>query len=75
MEPVSSPPLAPARYDIIGDVHGCLTELNELLAALGYETGTDGLPRHAAGFMPVFVGDLADRGDDSVGVLSLAARL
>ncbi len=64
-----------ARYDIIGDVHGCFAELTELLAALGYTHGADGLPRHADGFVPVFVGDLTDRGEGSVGVLSLVTRL
>ena len=34
-------------FDIIGDVHGCRAELEELLAALGYEIDRDaaGRPR------------------------------
>jgi protein phosphatase len=33
------------------------------------------LPRHPDGYLPVFVGDLADRGPDSPAVLKLATRL
>ena len=78
MEPDTAMPFpAPgaSRFDIIGDVHGCYNELCELLAVLGYAPGADGLPRSDAGRVLVFVGDLADRGDDSVGTLTLAARL
>lgn len=63
------------QFDVIGDVHGCLEELHELFAKLGYETGEDGLPRHPEGRMPVFVGDLADRGPDSPGALRLCVDL
>ena len=63
------------RFDILGDIHGCYAELCDLLTALGYEWGADGLPRHGDGRVPVFVGDLADRGADSPAVLRLAARL
>ncbi|MFG2622000.1 polynucleotide kinase-phosphatase [Streptomyces sp. NPDC048507] len=51
-------------FDIIGDVHGCASELETLLAALGYEDGV-----HPAGRTAVFVGDLVDRGPDSPAVL------
>ncbi|SEG07651.1 polynucleotide 3'-phosphatase /polynucleotide 5'-hydroxyl-kinase /polynucleotide 2',3'-cyclic phosphate phosphodiesterase [Actinacidiphila yanglinensis] len=51
-------------FDIIGDVHGCSSELETLLARLGYEDGT-----HPEGRTAVFVGDLVDRGPDSPGVL------
>ena len=44
----------------IGDVHGCLEELRELLEAVRYVAGEDRL---------VFVGDLVDRGPDPVGVV------
>ena len=54
-------------FDVIGDVHGCLSELRTLLDRLGYtEDGS-----HPDGRRPVFVGDLVDRGPDSVGVLKL----
>ncbi|MEV7834722.1 polynucleotide kinase-phosphatase [Streptomyces subrutilus] len=51
-------------FDIIGDVHGCSSELEALLAKLGYADGT-----HPEGRTAVFVGDLVDRGPDSPGVL------
>jgi len=47
--------------DVIGDVHGCADELEELLALLGYELD-DGAHVHARGRKAVFVGDLVDRG-------------
>jgi protein phosphatase len=49
-------------FDIIGDVHGCGDELEELLAALGYARDGDGPWRHPGGRKAVFVGDLVDRG-------------
>jgi polynucleotide kinase-phosphatase len=51
-------------FDIIGDIHGCSSELETLLGKLGY---TDGV--HPEGRTAVFVGDLVDRGPDSPGVL------
>ncbi|MFJ6539230.1 polynucleotide kinase-phosphatase [Streptomyces sp. NPDC091385] len=51
-------------FDIIGDIHGCSSELESLLATLGYEDGV-----HPEGRTAVFVGDLVDRGPDSPGVL------
>ena len=45
-------------FDVLGDVHGCSEELDELLARLGYpEHGP-----HPEGRRAVFVGDLVDRG-------------
>ncbi|MPY62260.1 polynucleotide kinase-phosphatase [Streptomyces spongiae] len=51
-------------FDIIGDIHGCASELESLLAKLGYVDGT-----HPDGRTAVFVGDLVDRGPDTPGVL------
>ncbi|MEU8887484.1 polynucleotide kinase-phosphatase [Streptomyces sp. NPDC048442] len=51
-------------FDIIGDIHGCRSELETLLGKLGYEDGA-----HPEGRTAVFVGDLVDRGPDSPGVL------
>jgi len=48
-------------FDIVGDVHGCAGELEELLGLLGYEV-SGGAYRHPAGRRAVFVGDLVDRG-------------
>lgn len=70
-------------FDIIGDVHGCLDELLELLAKLGYQVNqvepdlqNFGYSVQApAGRRVIFLGDLVDRGPDSPGVLRLAMSL
>ena len=64
-------------FDVIGDVHGCRSELEALLGRLGYLVVRDAEGRpvdasHAEGRRIVFVGDLVDRGPDSPGVLRLA---
>lgn len=59
------------HYDIIGDVHGCYDALQRLCRALGY----DGDFHHPDSRTLVFVGDLADRGPDSIGVLRTVSRL
>ncbi|WP_030857526.1 polynucleotide kinase-phosphatase [Streptomyces sp. NRRL S-37] len=51
-------------FDIIGDIHGCASELEALLGKLGYADGV-----HPEGRTAVFVGDLVDRGPDSPAVL------
>lgn len=69
VERASLPPLRleeKGPFDVIGDVHGCLTELQTLLGLLGYDDG-----RHPDGRRLVFLGDLVDRGPSSVGVLRL----
>ena len=63
-------------FDVVGDVHGCRSELEQLLTVLGYALVRDeqGRPVDAvppAGRRAVFVGDLVDRGPDSPGVLRL----
>jgi hypothetical protein len=65
-------PLVTALFDgpvdVIGDVHGEIGPLRALLARLGYDAnGT-----HPAGRRAVFLGDLTDRGPDSVAVAELA---
>jgi diadenosine tetraphosphatase ApaH/serine/threonine PP2A family protein phosphatase len=47
------------RTIFIGDVHGCLSELGSLLEKLGEQDGD----------RFIFVGDLVDKGPDSLGVL------
>ncbi|TDL45580.1 polynucleotide kinase-phosphatase [Microbacterium oleivorans] len=64
-------------FDVIGDVHGCRSELETLLRELGYELVRDEQgravdARHPEQRRVVFVGDLVDRGPDVVGVLRLA---
>ncbi|PVY40866.1 polynucleotide kinase-phosphatase [Pontibacter virosus] len=62
-------------FDIIGDVHGCFDELQELLTKLGYNLskGADGRyqVQAPAGRKAIFLGDLTDRGPKSPEVLRL----
>ena len=59
-------------YDIIGDVHGMATLLEERLTSLGYsaESGAYSHPERTA----VFVGDLLDRGVNNCGPWSWSRR-
>lgn len=62
-------------FDIVGDVHGCADELEELLGKLGYIVAwRDGEPSIASptGRKLVFVGDLVDRGPRTPDTLRLA---
>lgn len=58
-------PLSDGPIDIIGDIHGEIDALTELLDRLGY----DPEGHHPEGRRLVFIGDLIDRGPDSYGVL------
>jgi protein phosphatase len=61
-------------FDIIGDVHGCLDELLDLMAALGYQVERQGAEFAVVppeGRKLVFVGDLVDRGPATPDVLRL----
>lgn len=58
-------------FDIIGDIHGCSTELQCLLEKLGYRRDDKGVYRHAEGRKAAFLGDFCDRGPDSAGVLRI----
>lgn len=51
--------------DIIGDIHGCFVEFKELTKKMGYDWST-GLPVHPDGRHLAFVGDLTDRGPESI---------
>jgi protein phosphatase len=63
-------------FDLIGDVHGCASELRTLLTELGWHLELDDQGRATGASHPerrtaVFVGDLVDRGPDTPGVLRL----
>jgi polynucleotide kinase-phosphatase len=62
-------------FDIIGDVHGCFDELQELLLKLGYKISQD-QDGHFEFQNPenrrvIFLGDLTDRGNKSAETLRL----
>ena len=56
-------------FDIIGDIHGCCDELEQLLQQLGYVKNGHSAWAHPAGRKAVFVGDLVDRGPRVVDTL------
>ena len=60
-------------YDIIGDVHGCGDELEQLLVALGYsdDAGHFAHPNRQV----IFVGDLIDRGPAQVKAVGIARSM
>lgn len=56
----------PDRSIIVGDIHGCLDEFDELLRTVSFHRERDQL---------VLLGDLVDRGPDPVGVVRRAREL
>lgn len=67
-------------FDLVGDVHGCASELRTLLVRLGWRLEVDERGRavgahHPEGRTAVFVGDLVDRGPDTPGVLRLVSGM
>jgi protein phosphatase len=64
--------------DIVGDVHGCLEELLELMAALGYRVRRENGDFEVTppqGRKLAFAGDLVNRGPATVDVLRLAMSM
>ena len=69
-------------FDIVGDIHGCADELQELLQRLGYAVawGEDRGERTVQVTPPdgrkvVFVGDLVDRGPNAPDVIRIAMSM
>ena len=60
-------------FDIVGDVHGCATELEALLGRMDWMREGDAW-RHPAGRRLAFLGDLVDRGPRSPDVLRWVMR-
>lgn len=59
-------------FDIIGDVHGCYDELIQLMKKLGYQK-MDGLYQQPNRRL-VFLGDITDRGPQSIAALQFVLR-
>lgn len=62
------------KIDAIGDIHGCYNELCELLTLLGYEKQHHSFI-HPVGRTPLFLGDLTDRGPNSLAVIQLVYHM
>ena len=58
-------------YDLIGDIHGHATELEQLLEKLGYEKEEKGCYSHPQGRQAIFLGDFIDRGPEIRQVLEI----
>jgi predicted MPP superfamily phosphohydrolase len=63
--------LFPGPIDIVGDIHGEIDALRDLLRHLGY----DQAGVHPQGRRLMFIGDLTDRGPDSPAVIELVSGL
>lgn len=61
-------------YDIIGDIHGCLNEFLEMLFKLKY-TLKNGVYSHSQNRKLVSLGDLNDRGPDSLKVIEIIINM
>lgn len=68
--------LVTGPFDVIGDIHGCHTELVELFDSLGWHVnamGDDAV--HPDGRQAILLGDLVDRGPASPAVLRMAMNM
>ena len=72
VEPIPVPEIPPGeRIYAIGDIHGRLDLLDDLLVRIGADDGT----RESAETTLLFLGDLVDRGPDSAGVVERVRKL
>lgn len=72
-------------FDIIGDVHGCCDELEQLLQQLGYTASENSSNKHSfwnyptykhpQGRKAIFLGDLVDRGSRILDTLKLVHNM
>jgi protein phosphatase len=71
-------------FDIIGDIHGCATELRALLLQLGWQSYSLESPEapwgseswsHPAGRKAIFLGDLVDRGPHITATLRIVRNM
>lgn len=62
------------KIDVIGDVHGCYSELVALFEKLGYKKEQN-IYVHPDKRIPVFIGDITDRGPDSIKVIQLVYEM
>lgn len=62
------------NIDIIGDIHGCFGEFVNLTRKLGYDWNS-GIPIHQEDRKLAFVGDLTDRGPESLKTAELVWEL
>ncbi|AMX83248.1 hypothetical protein GS3922_05895 [Geobacillus subterraneus] len=62
------------QIDIVGDIHGCCREFTALTEKLGY-VWDEGIPIHPDGRKLGFVGDLTDRGPESLKMIDIVCTL
>ncbi|MFB6465358.1 bis(5'-nucleosyl)-tetraphosphatase PrpE [Cytobacillus sp. Hz8] len=62
------------NLDIIGDIHGCFEEFQSLIEQLGY-TWDAGIPIHPKDRRLAFVGDITDRGPQSLKIIHIVWTL
>ena len=62
-------------FDIIGDVHGCAGEVEDLLGALGYARDSSDAWYSPSGRTAIFIGDLVDRGPRNADALRLVMAM
>ncbi|WP_147533254.1 bis(5'-nucleosyl)-tetraphosphatase PrpE [Bacillus marasmi] len=63
------------KIDIIGDIHGCYLDFKLLTEQLGYDWTTEAIPVHPYGRRLAFVGDLTDRGPESLKIIEIVWKL